>query len=189
MLKNPIIPVEYPITKRVNQVDTYHGRDILDPYRWLEKDTAPEVEIWVKEQNKATFDYLSKIPFRNKIKKRYAELFDFTKVFSPSRAGDYFFFYKNEGLQNQAIIYWQKGEQGESEVFIDPNLLSEKGTVAISLLGFSKNNKYVAYAQSNAGSDWQEIHVMEVASGKKLPDVIQWVKFSGASWYKNGFFL
>jgi len=178
----------YPASRKSNQVDDYHGTLISDPYRWLEDDRAEEVEAWVKAQNKVTFDYLGKISYRDSIAARYTELFDFPKMYSPLKAGAYYFFYKNEGLQNQAIIYRQKGLDGKPTVFIDPNQLSENGTVAITILGCSRDNKYLAYAQSKAGSDWQEIHVMEVATGKKLPDVIEWVKFSGAAWYKNGFY-
>lgn len=188
LIKKSLISVKYPTSKRVEQVDNYHGKDIADPYRWLEDDRAPEVEDWVKEQNKITFDYLNQIPFRQKIADRYADLFNFTKVYAPMKAGDYYFYYKNDGLQDQAVIYRQKGIDGIPITFIDPNVLSQKGTVAVNLIGFSKDNKYVAVAHSEAGSDWQEIHVMEVATGNKLPDVIKWVKFSGASWYKNGFF-
>jgi len=171
----------YPASRKSNQVDDYHGTLISDPYRWLEDDRAEEVEAWVKAQNKVTFDYLGKISYRDSIAARYTELFDFPKMYSPLKAGAYYFFYKNEGLQNQAIIYRQKGLDGKPTVFIDPNQLSENGTVAITILGCSRDNKYLAYAQSKAGSDWQEIHVMEVATGKKLPDVIEWVKFSGAA--------
>jgi len=180
--------MKYPVTKKGATVDNYHGTKIMDPYRWLEDDSAPEVESWVKAQNVVTQEYLKEIPYRNKIADRYRELFNFTKMHSPLKAGDYYFYYKNEGLQNQAIIYQKKGKDGAEEVFIDPNKLSAQGTVAITILGCSKDHKYLAYAQSKAGSDWQEIHVMEIETGKKLPDVIEWVKFSGASWYKNGFF-
>lgn len=188
MIDNKKIQLIYPATKRGDQIDNYRGTFIKDPYRWLEDDRAPEVENWVKAQNKVTEKYLAEIPFRDAIANRYKELFDFPKVFSPLKVGAYYFFYKNAGLQNQAVIYRQKGIGGIASVFIDPNELSEKGTVAITLLGASKDNRYLAYAQAQAGSDWQEIHVKEVASGKKIPDVIQWVKFSGAAWYKNGFF-
>ncbi|MFK7983544.1 MAG: prolyl oligopeptidase family protein, partial [Saprospiraceae bacterium] len=158
------------------------------PYRWLEDDRAGEVEDWVKAQNTVTFDYLNKIPYRDAIATRYSQLFDFPKMHSPIKVGAYYFYYKNEGLQNQAVIYRQEGIKGVPSVFIDPNQLSENGTVSITILGASKDNTHLAYAQSQAGSDWQEIHIMEVTTGKKLPDVIQWVKFSGATWYKNGFF-
>ena len=188
MINQNSITLKYPVSRESNHVDDYHGTLIRDPYRWLEDDRAEEVEDWVKAQNQMTFDYLGEIPYRDSIASRYTELFDFPKMHGPIKAGDYFFYYKNEGLQNQAIIYRQNGIVGIPEVFIDPNQLSKKGTVAVTILGCSKDNNYLAYAQSKAGSDWQEIHVMEIATCKKLPDVIEWVKFSGAAWYKNGFF-
>lgn len=180
--------IDYPLSKKIDQVDDYHGIIIKDPYRWLEDDRTKEVEEWVEAQNKVTFDYLKNIPFRDAIADHYRALFDFPKMYSPLKVGAYYIYYKNDGLQNQAVIYKQKGLGGKPIVFIDPNELAQNGTVAISILGSSKDDRYIAYAQSLAGSDWQEIHVMEVASGKKLPDIIQWVKFSGAAWYKNGFF-
>lgn len=180
--------LSYPETKKVNQIDEYHGRQIADPFRWLEDDTAPEVKRWVNEQNELTFGFLDTIPYRKDIEQRLNELMDYPRFSSPFRAGNYYFFYKNDGLQNQPVIYIQQGLEGTPEVFIDPNTLSEDGTVAVSLLGFSKDDRYVAYAQSEAGSDWQQIHIMEIATRRKLPDVIRWVKFSGASWFKDGFF-
>jgi len=182
------IPVTYPTTDSTDVTDDYHGTSIADPYRWLEVDTATQVEAWVKSQNKVTNDYLAKIPFRESIKKRYEELFNYTKLSSPRKIGDYYLYYKNDGLQNQAIIYFQKGASGKPGVFIDPNKLSDKGTVAINLLGASRDNKYLAYARQNAGSDWQEIHVRELATNTELPDLISWVKFSGASWDDQGFY-
>lgn len=180
--------ITYPLTKRVAQVDDYHGQTVEDPYRWLEDDLAPEVEEWVKGQNQVTQEYLSQIPYRQKIGNRLSDLMDYARYSSPFRAGDYYFFYKNEGLQNQPVIYYQEGLEGEPEIFIDPNEVSEQGTTAITLLSFSADNKYVAYSVAEAGLDWQEIHVMEIASKRKLPDVLSWVKFSGASWYKHGIF-
>ena len=188
-VKNQNISVEYPETyKDSTVVDDYHGTSVDDPYRWLEVDTASNVKEWVKAQNEVTFDYLEQIPYREAIKERYEELFNYVKLSSPSKAGEYYFFYKNDGLQNQSVLYYQKGEEGEPEVFLDPNAMSEDGTVAINLIGFSKDKKYVAYSRQDAGSDWQEIHVMEIATKKKLPDVLEWVKFSGASWKNDGFF-
>ncbi|MBT8190070.1 MAG: prolyl oligopeptidase family serine peptidase [Bacteroidia bacterium] len=179
----------YPETKKdATVVDSYHGTEITDPYRWLEIDTAENVKQWVKEQNKVTFDYLEKIPYRQQIEDRYEELFNYVKLSSPSKAGDYYFFYKNDGLQNQAVLYCQKGLEGEPEVFIDPNKLSAEGTASINILGFSKDNKYVAYSRQDAGSDWQKIYVMEIESKKQLPDVLEWVKFSGAEWKGDGFY-
>ena len=180
--------VNYPDTRREEVSDDYFGTAVADPYRWLEIDTAADVGAWVKEQNKATFGYLENIPYRDAIKDRYEDLFNYPKLSSPFRAGDYYFFYKNDGLQNQSVIYYQKGLDGEPSVFMDPNKLSDDGTVTISLMGFDDDYKYVAYSRQEAGSDWQEIHVKEIATLQDLPDVTKWVKFSGASWWKDGYF-
>ena len=186
--KNATIPVDYPNTKKTDQVDTYHGTEIKDEYRWLEDDNAEDTKAWVGEQNKVTQGYLAQIPFREKLRERYEELFNYPKLSSPFKAGEYYFFYKNDGLQNQSVIYFQKGLDGEPEVFIDPNSFSEEGTTAISLVGFSNDYKYVAYSRQDAGSDWQKFYVMEVATKKQLSDELEWVKFSGASWKGDGFF-
>ncbi|MGH1435333.1 MAG: prolyl oligopeptidase family serine peptidase [Lewinella sp.] len=180
--------VKYPATATVDHTDDYHGTAIADPYRWLEVDTAQDVEAWVKEQNAVTFGYLENIPFRKKIEERLTELLNYPRLSSPFRAGDYYFFYKNDGLQNQAVIYYQKGLDGEPEVFIDPNTWSEAGTTAISLVGFSEDDRYVAFTVADAGSDWRKIKVMEVATKKELDDELEWVKFSGAGWSGDGFF-
>lgn len=185
---HPAIPVSYPVTDTADVRDDYHGTLVPDPYRWLEVDTAAPVEAWVKSQNQVTNEYLSKIPYRESIKKRYEELFNYTKLSSPRKIGPYYLYYKNDGLQNQAVIYFQKGPQGKPEVFIDPNKLSDKGTVAISLLGASRNDKYLAYARQDAGSDWQKIHIRELETNTELPEVISWVKFSDASWDDHGFY-
>lgn len=186
--KNANIPVNYPTTKKNDQVDKYHDTDIKDEYRWLEDDNADDTKAWVGEQNKVTKGYLDQIPFRKKIRERYEELYNYPKLSSPFKAGEYYFFYKNDGLQNQSVIYYQKGLDGEPEVFIDPNALSAEGTTAISLAGFSNDNKYVAYSRQDAGSDWQKFYIMEVATKKQLSDELEWVKFSGASWKGDGFF-
>ncbi len=178
----------YPVTKKADQVDDYFGTKVADPYRWLENDTAQDVKQWVEEENKVTFGYLEKIPFRKKIKERLTEIFNYPKYSSPFRAGEYYFFSKNDGLQNQSVIYYQKGIDGTAEVFLDPNKMSDDGTAAVSLLGFSKDKKYVAYAVNQSGSDWQTICVMEVASKKLLSDKLEWVKFSGAAWKNDGFY-
>jgi prolyl oligopeptidase len=180
--------VKYPKTREVSQIDDYHGMQVADPFRWLEIDTAAEVESWVKQQNEVTFGYLEQIPYRNALKNRITELLNYPRYSTPVKAGDYYLFYKNDGLQNQAVIYVQKGLDGTPEVFIDPNALSADGTVSISLLGPSDDNRYMAYAQSEAGSDWQQIRIIEIATRQILPDVLRWVKFSGASWHGNGFF-
>lgn len=181
-------PVSYPQTKKTDVVDDYFGTKVADPYRWLENDTAPDTKQWVQDQNKVTFGYLEKIPYRNKIKERLTDIFNYPKYSSPFRAGEYYFFSKNDGLQNQSVIYYQKGLEGTPEVFLDPNKMSDDGTAAVSLLGFSKDKKYVAYAINQSGSDWQNIFVMEVATKKQLSDKLEWVKFSGAAWKNDGFY-
>jgi prolyl oligopeptidase len=180
--------IDYPETRKMETVDSYFGTEVSDPYRWLEDDNAAETEVWVNAQNEVTNDYLSRIPYREAINQRLTELFNYPRLSSPYHVGDYYLFYKNDGLQNQAVIYIQKGKDGEAEVFIDPNTLSEGGTVSINLLAASKDDKYIAYSQSNAGSDWSEIRIREVASNTILEDRLQWVKFSGAAWNGDGFY-
>ncbi|MES2565743.1 MAG: prolyl oligopeptidase family serine peptidase [Bacteroidota bacterium] len=177
----------YPKTEKVSQVDDYFGTKIEDPYRWLENDTTENTKLWVNEQRKVTEDYLSKIPFRQKLGKRIEELMNFPKYSSLFKVGEYLFFYKNDGLQNQSVLYFQK-EKEEPKVFLDPNTLSKDGTAAMSLMGFSNDNKYVAYAINQSGSDWETMYVMEIATQKKMSDELEWVKFSGASWKGNGFY-
>lgn len=177
----------YPKTEKVSQVDDYFGTKIEDPYRWLENDTAENTKHWVEQQREVTEGYLSKIPFRQKMGKRIEELMNFPKYGSPFKVGDYTFFYKNDGLQNQSILYFQKGSE-EPKIFLDPNTLSKDGTAAMSLMGFSNDNKYVAYAINQSGSDWETIYVIEIATKKQLSDKLEWVKFSGASWKGNGFY-
>jgi len=180
--------LNYPATKKVEQTDDYFGTKVSDPYRWLENDTSAETKDWVIAQNKTTNDYLSKIPFRDKIKNRLTEIINYPKYSAPFRAGEYYFFDKNDGLQNQSVTYFQKGLDGEPKVFLDPNKPSANGTVSAYLSGFSKDYKFVTYNVSQAGSDWQQMFVMEVATQKQLSDTISWVKFSGAAWRGNGFY-
>jgi len=183
------IPVEYPVTLKNDSIsDNYHGTIVADPFRWLEVDTAEDVKAWVEAQNKTTFGYLEKIPFREKIKNRLTDIFNYPRYSSPFRVGEYYFFYKNDGLQNQAVIYYQKGLDGTPEVFLDPNKMSEDGTAAVSLLGASKDNRFMAYSINMSGSDWQNIYVIEIATGRKLDDELKWVKFSGAAWKDDGFY-
>jgi prolyl oligopeptidase len=178
----------YPQTKKVDVVDDYHGTQVADPYRWLEDDNAPEVKAWVEEQNQVTRAYLDGIACRGPIAKRLEELFNYPRYSAPFRVGEYYFFSKNDGLQNQSVIYFQKGLDGEPQVFIDPNSLSADGTVRIHLLGESQEDRYMAISRSEAGSDWQEIRVMEIAGRSELPDRLRWVKFSGAAWSGEGFY-
>jgi prolyl oligopeptidase len=177
---------QYPQTRKVDHVDSYHGTQVPDPYRWLEDDTSAETAAWVQAQNRITFPYLEKIPFRAALQKRVKQLNDYEKYTSPSRKGPYVFFRKNEGLQNQSVLYMQKGMNGKPEVLIDPNAWGE--TVALSLFEPSKDAKYAVYGISRSGSDWQEYKVMELATKTTLPDSIQWVKVSGAAWHGDGFF-
>jgi prolyl oligopeptidase len=178
--------LQYPTTRKVDHVDTYHGTKVPDPYRWLEDDTSAETAAWVEAQNKVTFPYLEKIPFRDDLQRRVKELNDYAKYASPSRKGPYVFFRKNDGLQNQSVLYIQRGMEGTPEVLIDPNQWGD--TVALSVFAPSKDARYAVYGVSRSGSDWQEFKVIEVATKKTLPDTIQWVKVSGAAWHGDGFF-
>jgi len=180
--------LQYPKTRTVDHTDTYFGTTVPDPYRWLEDDNSPETAQWVQEENKLTFGYLEKIPHRAKVKERLETLYNYPKYSAPFRRGEYFFFSKNEGLQNQSVLYIQKGLDGKPEVFIDPNKFSEDGTARLGAFALSKDGKYAAYGISRSGSDWQEYHVMEVAAKKTLPDVLNWIKVSGIAWQGNGFY-
>jgi prolyl oligopeptidase len=180
--------LRYPQTRKTDQQDNYHGTTVKDPYRWLETDTAEEVKSWVEAQNAVTFDYLKKIPFRDKFKTRLTEIFNYERFSAPGRVGEYYFFSKNDGLQNQSVIYYQKGIDGTPMVFLDPNTLTKDGTAAVSILGYSNDHKFAAYGINQSGSDWQTIKVRQIDGAKDLADELQWVKFSGASWYKDGFF-
>ena len=182
-----ITPLDYPDTKKVDQVDDYFGTKVADPYRWLETHTE-EVDEWIEEQNEVTFDYLNSIDFRDKIKERLTEIWNYPKYSAPFEEGGKYYFFKNNGLQNQSVLYVQSSLEGEPTVFFDPNKLSDDGTVALTAMDFSKDAKYMAYGTSSGGSDWNTYQVMDVAAGKKLEDNIEWVKFSGPSWYKDGFF-
>jgi prolyl oligopeptidase len=145
----------YPKTKTVDQVDDYHGHKISDPYRWLENDTAADVKSWVEEENNVTQNYLKQIPFRDKIKNRLTEIWNYPKYSAPFTEGDYIFS-QNDGLQNQSVLYFQKGEKGTPEVFLDPNKLSEDGTASLASFTISKDHKYAAVGIAQSGSDWNE---------------------------------
>jgi len=178
----------YPESKKVDVVDNYFGAKVADPYRWLENEKAPETAAWVEAQNKVTFAYLEKIPFREQIKKKLETLFNYPRYSSPFRVGDYFFYTKNDGLQNQSVWYIQKGLEGTPEVLLDPNKLSADGTSQLSVFSLSKDGKYLAYGISQGGSDWTELLIMDVASRQTLADDLQWLKVSGVSWAGEGFF-
>lgn len=179
---------KYPKTKKVDTVDVYFGTKVSDPYRWLEDDNSKETAEWVKQENAVTHDYLSKIPFREKVKTRLTQLWNYEKISAPVKHGAYYYFYKNDGIQNQSVLYKQKDLGSEATVALDPNKLSTDGTVALGGTGFDKKGKYMAYAFSKAGSDWEEINIIEVETGKKLPDALKWVKFSGISFKGDGFY-
>ncbi|MBK7108935.1 MAG: S9 family peptidase [Bacteroidetes bacterium] len=180
--------VIYPETKKVDSVNNYFGTLIKDPYRWMENESDPAVRTWIEEENKVTFDYLDKIPFRNAVKERLTELNDYPKMSTPYRSGKYYFYDKNDGLQNQSVTYYKIGMDGEEKIFIDPNTLSADGTVTSSIAGFSTDRKYAVISQSAAGSDWSAMYVRDLETNTQLEDKIEWTKFSGAAWYQNGFF-
>lgn len=178
----------YPATRKTDSSDTYFGTKIADPYRWLEDDKSAETGEWVKAQNKVTYDYLATIPFRDKIKERLTKIWNFAKVSAPFKKGKYYFFYKNDGIQNQSVLYVQTGLNGEPKMLLDPNTLAADGTASLGGLGVSKDGKYLGYIINRAGSDWSEIYTMEIESGKKLADEIKWVKFSDIAWKGDGFY-
>ncbi|WP_201747997.1 prolyl oligopeptidase family serine peptidase [Chitinophaga vietnamensis] len=180
--------IKYPITKKVDTVNNYHGTQIADPYRWLEDDHSAETKAWVAEENKITQDYLSRIPFRNDIKKRLETLWNYPKNGAPVKHGKYYYYFKNDGLQNQSVLYRSTTPNGTPEVFIDPNKLSAEGTAALGTLSFSKDGKYAAYLIARAGSDWQDAFVMDVETKALLSDKLEWLKFSGIAWKGNGFY-
>lgn len=178
----------YPSTDKGTVIDTYFDTQIADPYRWLEDDRSQQTEDWVKAENKVTFDYLSQIPYRETLKSRLAELWNFEKIGAPFKKGQYTFFYKNDGLQNQYVVYRQ-AENSEPEIFLDPNTFSEDGTTSMGQLSFSKDGTIAAYSISEGGSDWRKIIIIDVESKKQLEEALVDVKFSGISWFKNeGFY-
>lgn len=178
----------YPETKKGEVVDTYFDTQVADPYRWLEDDMSEETAQWVKTQNKVTFDYLSQISYRDKLKERLTKLMDYEKVSAPFKEGKYTYFYKNDGLQNQYVIYRQV-EGGEPEVFLDPNTFSDDGTTSLAGIAFSKDGSLAAYQISEGGSDWRKVIIIDVETKKQIEDTLVDVKFSGLSWVGNeGFY-
>ncbi|MDF5706958.1 MAG: prolyl oligopeptidase family serine peptidase [Nostoc sp. S4] len=180
----------YPSSHKSNQVDNYHGTLVTDTYRWLEDPDSQETRTWIELQNQVTFGYLSKISAREKIKQRLTKLWDYEKYSIPFKEGEQYFYFKNDGLQNQSVLYTLKSLDAEPRVLLDPNKLSEDGTVALSGLSISEDGKLLAYGISTSGSDWQEWKVRDIETGKDLKDHLQWIKFSGASWTHDcqGFF-
>ena len=178
----------YPETSKGTTIDHYFGKDVPDPYRWLEDDRSKQTENWVKSQNKLTQDFISRIPYRDQIKERMVQLWNYEKYSSPRTHGEFDYFYKNDGLQNQYVLYRQKTDQ-EAEVFLDPNTFSKDGTTSLSSVSFTKDGSLLAYSISEGGSDWRKVIIMDALSKEVLGDTILDVKFSGLSWYKNeGFY-
>ncbi len=188
--EQPLIEkMNYPETRRDTTAgDTLHGTWVPDPYRWLENDTSAETADWVKRQNAVTQTQLEKIPFRSAVAKRFEALYDFPKVGGPMRVGERYFIWKNSGLQNQFVIHVREGIDGEDKVFIDPNAIDPNGTTTFSPVGTSTDHRYMAVGVSKAGSDWQDITVYDLTTMKQTSDLLKWCKFSGAAWYKDGFF-
>ena len=187
-IKEIDMTVKYPETKKVDTTFTYFGEKLNDPYYWLEDDHSEETKAWVKAQNEVTFGYLEKIPFRKQLKERMEKLWNYEKISAPFTEGEYTYFYKNDGLQNQSVVY-RKDAQGKEEVFLDPNRFSKDGTTSLGGLNFSKDGSLVAYAISEGGSDWRKVIVMKAATKEVIGDTIVDIKFSGVSWYKNeGFY-
>ena len=182
------VRIEYPETKRVDTTDVYFGTEVADPYRWLEDDNSEETAAWVKAQNEITDAYMAQIPFRQALKEKLTSLINYEKMGTPSLRNGKYYFSKNDGLQNQSVLYEADSLDGEARVLLDPNKLSDDGTVALSSMSFSKDGKYLAYVISRSGSDWNEIYVMDVESRKVLDDHIMWAKFTGAAWQGDGFY-
>lgn len=175
----------YPKTQKIEQKDIFFGTEVEDPYRWLEDDLSQETKNWVKEENEVTEDYLSQIPFREQIRKRLEHLWDYEKVSAPFRSGDYIYFFKNDGLQNQSVLYRKKGDEGKEEVFLDPNKLSSDGTTSLAGLSFSKDGSLVSYQISEGGSDWTKVIILNAEDKSIVGDTLMNVKFSGMAWKGN----
>lgn len=196
MMSTPTAPplaaqaLHYPIARKSDQVDTYFGTQVADPYRWLEDTDSPETRQWVTAENALTFDYLGAIPERTAIKEQLTRLWNYPKYAVPLKRGKDYFYTENSGLQNQAVLYMQRGIKGVKKLVLDPNTLSTDGTVALGPWNATENGKYLAYAVASAGSDWEEIRVRDIEKARDLPDTLKWVKFSGIAWTKDnkGFF-
>lgn len=187
-VKQEKIALKYPETKQVDTSDTYFGTEIKDPYRWLEDDKSAETAAWVKAQNDVTFGYLENIPFRKELKDRLEKLWNYEKISAPWKEGNYTYYFKNDGLQNQSVMY-RKDKNGKEEVFLDPNTFSKDGTTSLSTIQFSKDGSIAAYSISEAGSDWNKIIVIDAISKKKIETELNDVKFSGIAWVGNdGFY-
>src|SRR5436190_5719813 len=183
------IEVKYPTTKKDTTVkDNYFGTEVADPYRWLENDTSDETAAWVKAENEVTNNYLSQVPFRDKIRKRYEELYNYEKYSAPFKEGKFTYYYKNSGLQNQSVLYRESAGSKEPEIFLDPNVFSKEGTTSLAAINFSKDGSMAAYNISEGGSDWQRLIVMNAVTKELTGDTLD-IKFGQASWKGNdGFY-
>ena len=180
--------MNYPRTARIEVSDTYFGTRISDPYRWLEDDRSTETKAWVEAQNRVTQNYLSAIPFRNSIKNRLETLWNYEKYTAPIKEGDYTYFYKNDGLQNQYVLYRQK-DKGKAEVFLDPNTFSKDGSTSLAGIEFTRDGSMAAYQISEGGSDWRKVIILNTADLSKVGDTLNDIKFSGLSWKgREGFY-
>ena len=180
--------LEYPIARTTDQTDEYFGTAVADPYRWLEDDRSAETAAWVQAENRLTGAYLQQIPFREELRGEMTRRFDYVKYSVPFKKGERFFYFKNDGLQNQAVLYTSDSLENEGKVLLDPNTLSEDGTAALGTCSVSKDGKYLAYTISRAGSDWQEAHVLNIETGEPLADRLEWIKFSSLAWQGDGFY-
>src|SRR5213596_658879 len=176
----------YPPARKGDVVDDYHGTRVADPYRWLEDPDSPESRGWIDAENRLTEGYLSQIPERAALRKRLTALWNYPKYGAPFHKAGRYFFFKNDGLQNQSVLYKQASLTADPQVLLDPNLFSEDGTVALSTLAVSEDGRLLAYGTSASGSDWEELHVRDIAAARDRSDHLRWVKFSGASWTRDG---
>jgi prolyl oligopeptidase len=188
LFMNAQTKITYPETKKIDHVDTYFGENINDPYRWLEDDRSSETGTWVKMQNDVTYRYLATIPLRDQLKSRMEKLWNYEKISAPFKEGDFTYYYKNNGLQNQSVLF-RKDKNGKEELFLDPNTFSKDGTTSLGGISFSKDGSLVAYEISEGGSDWRKVIVLDAKTKKIIGDPLVDVKFSGIAWYKNeGFY-
>ena len=178
-----IMKLEYPETKKVDTVDTYFGVEIADPYRWLEDDMSEETKAWVTAQNQLTFGFLDSIPYRDQINKKLSEMWNYERLGSPFKEGNYTYYYKNDGLQDHAVLYREK--DGKEEVFLDPNTFSEDKTTSLSGISFSKDGSLLAYSISEGGSDWRKVIIIDAETKTQIGDTLRDLKFTGMSWKGN----
>ncbi|RLD21215.1 MAG: S9 family peptidase, partial [Bacteroidetes bacterium] len=180
---------KYPVTKTIEHVDTYFGIEVADPYRWLEDDRSEETAEWVNSENELTFAYLSNIPFRDKIKDRLEHLLNYERVYAPTKHGNWNYYYRNDGLQNQNVLYRQRIDGGEEEIFLDPNKFKEDGTISLASTSFTKDGSLMGYLISEGGSDWRKAIVLNTETKEIIGDTLSDIKFSGLSWQGNdGFY-